>query len=184
VPYCPSCGGFHADEAAFCPFCGAAVGDTPPALRYSGFWRRVAGLIIDGAVIGIPFAIFDSLVGGNGLYATKTINPDTGHTVTHLHIHPARFFTLFALQLAAGAIYTVLMQSSANQATLGMMGLGIKVTDLEGNRITPSRAVGRWFAYLVNIPTFGLGLLLMLVTKRKQALHDLIARTLVVRARD
>lgn len=141
--------------------------------------------MIDSLVIGIPLAIFDSLVGGNGLYSTKRIDPQTGNTVTHFHLHPARFFALLGLQLVVSASYAVLMQTSSNQATLGMMGLGIKVTGLDGQRITRARALGRYLAYAVLTPiTVGLALLLMLVTKRKQALHDLIAGTLVVRARD
>jgi hypothetical protein len=31
VPYCPNCGGFHADEATYCPFCGHLVGSAPDA---------------------------------------------------------------------------------------------------------------------------------------------------------
>ena len=26
MPYCSSCGGFHADDAAFCPWCGHQIG--------------------------------------------------------------------------------------------------------------------------------------------------------------
>jgi hypothetical protein len=29
VPYCSSCGGFHADDAAFCPWCGRQIGPAP-----------------------------------------------------------------------------------------------------------------------------------------------------------
>jgi len=29
VPYCSSCGGFHADDAAFCPWCGRPIGAAP-----------------------------------------------------------------------------------------------------------------------------------------------------------
>jgi hypothetical protein len=33
VPYCIHCGGFHADDAAFCPFCGREIGQPlPPPL--------------------------------------------------------------------------------------------------------------------------------------------------------
>jgi uncharacterized RDD family membrane protein YckC len=185
MPYCPTCGGFHAEDAGFCPFCGGPVGDTPRPVNYSGFWRRVGGWVIDSLVIGIPLAIFDALVGGNGLSTTKTIDSQTGNTVTHFHFHAARFFALFALQLIVAGTYSVLMQTSSNQGTLGMMGLGIKVTGEDGQRITRGRALGRYVAYAILTPiTVGLGLLVMLVTKRKQGLHDLIAHTLVVRARD
>ena len=31
MPYCPNCGGFHADDATYCPFCGHLVGSAPDA---------------------------------------------------------------------------------------------------------------------------------------------------------
>jgi uncharacterized RDD family membrane protein YckC len=183
VPYCPSCGGYHADDAAYCPFCGGPVGDTPPAVRYSGFWRRVGGAIIDSLVIGVPWNIFEALIGGSGLSSSNSTNSQ-GNTVTHFHLNGGRFFPLLVGQLAVAGIYSVLMQTSDSQGTLGMMAVGVKVTGLDGERITRGRAVGRYFAYLLSNTIFGLGDLLMLVTKRKQALHDLIAGTLVIRARE
>jgi uncharacterized RDD family membrane protein YckC len=183
VPYCPSCGGFHAEDAGYCPFCGSPVGDTPPAVRYSGFWRRVGGAIIDSLVIGIPWNIFEALIGGSGLSSNNTVNAQ-GHTVTHFHVDGGRFFPLLIAQFAVACIYSVLMQTSKSQGTLGMMAVGVMVTDVNGERISRGRAVGRYLAYLLASVILGLGLLLMLVTKRKQGLHDLIAGTLVVRARE
>ena len=184
MPYCATCGGYHADDAAYCPFCSAPIGVTPAAVVYSGFWRRVAGLIIDGLVIVIPFSVFAGAIGGDGLTTTTTTNPATGAQVTHLHLAPGRFFSLFLLQLAVACVYSALLQSSSHQATLGQMALGIRVTDLSGGRISVARGVGRFFGYQLSNLLLGLGNLVMLFTPRRQALQDLLASTLVVRARD
>jgi uncharacterized RDD family membrane protein YckC len=184
MPYCAACGGYHADDAGYCPFCGAPVGSTPAVVVYSGFWRRVAGLIIDSLVIGIPFSVLTSIVGGNGLKATTTTNHATGTQVTHFHLAPGRFFGLLLLQLAVAGAYSAILQSSSRQATLGQMALGIRVTDLAGGRITLARGVGRYLGYLLSDFLLGLGNLVMLFTERKQALQDLLAGTLVVRARE
>jgi uncharacterized RDD family membrane protein YckC len=181
VPYCPSCGGYHAEDAAYCPFCGGPVGDTPPPLRYAGFWRRVGGYVIDQLVIGLPWGFFEALIGGSGLSSSNTVNAQ-GHSVAHFHLNSGRFFPLLAGQLVVAGIYSVLMQTSSSQGTLGMMSVGVRVTDLNGQRLTRGRAAGRYLAYLLSTGIFELGNLLMLVTKRKQALHDLLAGTLVVRA--
>jgi uncharacterized RDD family membrane protein YckC len=60
--------------------------------------------------------------------------------------------------------------------------LGLKVTDLEGRRISFARATGRHFAKILSGLMFFIGFIMAGFTQRKQALHDMIAGTLVVRA--
>jgi uncharacterized RDD family membrane protein YckC len=60
--------------------------------------------------------------------------------------------------------------------------LSIYVTDVNGQRISFLHATGRFFAKIVSglIP-LGIGYIMAGFTQRKQALHDMIASTLVVR---
>jgi hypothetical protein len=48
VPYCIHCGGFHADDAAFCPFCGKPIGQPTAQLPPEGisavFGRTISTL--------------------------------------------------------------------------------------------------------------------------------------------
>ncbi len=60
------------------------------------------------------------------------------------------------------------------------MLVGMKVTDLQGNRIGFGRATGRHFAEYLCVLTLQLGYLLNLFTDKRQCLHDRIARTLVL----
>ena len=78
-------------------------------------------------------------------------------------------------------IYEALMESSSRQATVGKIALGLKVTDLEGKRISFSRASGRVFGKYISAMIFFIGYIMAGFTERKQALHDMIAGTLVVR---
>jgi uncharacterized RDD family membrane protein YckC len=82
--------------------------------------------------------------------------------------------------LVADWLYFAYQESSPAQATIGKRALGIKVTDLEGNRISFGRATGRYFAKYLSAITLFIGFLLAAFTARKQALHDMIAGTLVV----
>ena len=72
------------------------------------------------------------------------------------------------------------MESSAKQATLGKLALAIKVTDLNGNRISFGRASGRYFAKIISGLIFCIGYIIAGFTEKKQALHDMIANCLVV----
>lgn len=95
---------------------------------------------------------------------------------------------LFAIGILAGLVvylagnwmYHTMMESSRHQATLGKMALGIKVTDLNGNRISFSRANGRFFGKWLSSAIMNIGYLMAAFTEKKQALHDILASCLVV----
>ncbi len=78
-------------------------------------------------------------------------------------------------------LYYTLLESSSRQATLGKMALGIVVTDLEGNRISFARANGRYWGKLVSAIILLIGFIMAGFTRKKQALHDIMAGTLVVK---
>jgi uncharacterized RDD family membrane protein YckC len=71
------------------------------------------------------------------------------------------------------------MESSKYRATVGKIALKLIVTDLQGNRISFSKALIRRFAMFLSAILF-IGFLMVLFTKKKQALHDMIAGTLVL----
>jgi uncharacterized RDD family membrane protein YckC len=78
-------------------------------------------------------------------------------------------------------LYDALLTSSSKQGTLGKMALRLKVTDRHGERLSFGHATGRFFAKFINQFTLGIGWLLAGFTARKQALHDFIAGTYVIR---
>ena len=72
-----------------------------------------------------------------------------------------------------------LFECSALQATPAKRLFGLRVTDLDGQRIGFVRASGRQLSKVLCLPLFA-GFLLVAFTSRKQGLHDFIAGTLVV----
>ena len=77
-------------------------------------------------------------------------------------------------------LYFALMEASSNQGTLGKMAMGIKVTDTMGYPITFGRATGRYFGKILSGAILMIGYIMAAFTERKQALHDMMAGTLVV----
>jgi uncharacterized RDD family membrane protein YckC len=136
--------------------------------RYAGFWRRFLAAIIDGVVI-FGVAIFSAL-----MFEMMTIFSfsDEDGEVTLIGYSMALLFFPW--------IYHAFMESSIHQATFGKMAMGIMVTDIQGDRITFARASGRYFAKYLSYVTIYIGFIISAFTARKQALHDLIADTLVV----
>jgi uncharacterized RDD family membrane protein YckC len=130
---------------------------------YAGFWRRFAAWFLDGLLLSIVTLPFTLQLGGDAAAeAARTSAAGTISTVV-------------------GWLYYALMESSAKQATVGKMALGIIVTDLEGRRIGFGRATGRYFAKILSALILGIGFLMAAFTERKQGLHDMVASTLVVK---
>lgn len=164
-------------------YASAPIAVTLPS-PYAGFWLRVVAHLIDGLVLGVVFGILlligIAFVGMGALRAAieGLDNPDVGFPVA---IAGMIIFVGIA-GLIASWIYFAYTESSPNQGTLGKMALGLIVTDLEGRRISFGRATGRYFAKIITgmIP-FGIGYMMAGFTEKKQALHDMIVGTLVLR---
>lgn len=132
-----------------------------PIVEYAGFWYRVAASFFDGALtfffgfgFGIILVIFN-------LPIPQIISD----------IVPLLIFWL----------YFSLMESSDKQATVGKRIFGIRVTDINGNKISFLRATGRTFAKFLSVITLGIGFLMIAFTKKKQGLHDVVSETVVVK---
>lgn len=144
--------------------------------NYAGFWIRVGAYLIDTVVLliaqWIVFAIFGvSMVGADTLDPAAADMFATGGAVA-----------AYTITTIGGILYFVLMESSAKQATLGKMALGLVVVDVDGNRISFLRALGRYFAKILSGIILLIGYIMVGFTERKQGLHDMIASTLVVKA--
>jgi uncharacterized RDD family membrane protein YckC len=195
--FCPRCGAALPEAAAFCPSCGAAtaLAPGPPAVGaglpfsapdpaasatrpYGGFWRRFWAYALDGIilnVVGLPLGI---LLG----VPWASLNMDSDRFAAEWFAAYLGGLMMFAfLGLLLSWLYAALLHSSARQATLGQMALGLKVTDLHGRRLSFARATGRFFATTITNLTFLIGYVIAAFTARKQTLHDMIAGTLVVR---
>jgi uncharacterized RDD family membrane protein YckC len=149
--------------------------DTSGEVVYAGFWRRWAALFLDQIIIGLPLSVvffFLSLaLGLAGGFGKSDPNP-VGVIVMQL--------VFYMVWFAVALVYYAGLESSEAQATFGKRALGIKVTDLDGKRITFKHAAGRWFAAALSYMSLYIGYAMAGFTQRKQALHDIVAGTLVV----
>jgi uncharacterized RDD family membrane protein YckC len=90
---------------------------------------------------------------------------------------------MVAIVVSSLLLYGALMEASALQATLGKLAIGLRVTDQRGKRCSLWLAIRRNLFKVASVFTFGVGFAMAGLTKRKQALHDLIARCYVLQTR-
>jgi uncharacterized RDD family membrane protein YckC len=138
---------------------------------YAGFWIRFLAAFIDGIIMWIPNFLITM-----GFYGSLTLPPDAFYS-DNLLLLAGYYFTVLILYW----MYFGLMESSANQATVGKMAVGIKVVGLRGERISFSNATGRHFAKYLSALILLIGYIMAAFSEKKQALHDKIAGTYVVR---
>jgi uncharacterized RDD family membrane protein YckC len=155
-------------------------------LPYAGFWERVAAYLIDGLILGIPFGILVLILiflfGGFGAMMHRRNPVDPGQAMALIAPMFSLFFLGMLVFVALQWLYFAGMESSERQASFGKSVMSLRVTNYDGQRISFGHATGRFFAKIVSgmIP-FAIGYIMAAFTARKQALHDLIAGTLVLR---
>ena len=77
--------------------------------------------------------------------------------------------------------YFSIMEASKYQATVGKLALGLVVTDMNGNKLSIGKAIVRNLCRILSGSFMAIGYIIAGFTEKKQALHDLIAGTLVVK---
>jgi uncharacterized RDD family membrane protein YckC len=157
-----------------------------PVVTYGGFWQRFAAYLIDAIITGaamlvliIPVALMTGVVAHLG-----TLGRQRGDEMDPAAA--AAFFTLFmgffAVAILISWLYHAYLESGEKQATWGKSAMGLYVTDVAGQRISFGRASGRFFAKIITgmIPLL-IGWIMAAFTERRQALHDMIATTVVLK---
>lgn len=152
-------------------------------VTYAGFWWRVLAYAIDATVLfGVYFSIFatvrilapDTLEAGPLVRSGRLDLTDVAGTVIALS-------NVASVCGAIGWAYYVLLESSPLRGTLGKYALGLYVADRYGDPISFWRAVARNALKTLSSLLAGIGWLMAAFTPRKQALHDVLAGTLVLR---
>jgi uncharacterized RDD family membrane protein YckC len=128
--------------------------------RYAGFWIRFLACLLDGIVLtAVTFLIYFAL-------DVDFVNPPVGLQLL-----------MILLQFAYYVVLTVRLGQ-----TLGKMAVGIKVVRVDGGpngwgSILLRETIGKIVSSLILM----IGYIMAAFSKKKQALHDHMARTYVIK---
>jgi uncharacterized RDD family membrane protein YckC len=184
INFCPGCGNKKESDAKFCSHCGYHFEGLNLAFKenattgyqryqntsyqttvideasYATFGQRVLALLIDSFLLFVYMLFFVFV------FLSDSYNSEGSASLWGF---------IFGLAYKAG------MESSTIQGTLGKKAMGIKVVDLQGNRISFLRSLGRFFGTYLSGIILCIGYLMPLFTEKRQTLHDMIASTIVVK---
>jgi uncharacterized RDD family membrane protein YckC len=181
----PSVAPMMAPPAAVPGYSYAATMAPPAHLVYAGFWLRFLAYLVDYVILDVPLIILSMFAGFiYGFSAARNhesvgfVNADGGVNVSFVIFE----ITIAIISLICHWLYFALQESSSVRATVGKRVLGLKVTNMEGQRIGFGQASGRFFGKIISGLCLLIGYIMAGFTERKQALHDMLAGTLVVRS--
>jgi uncharacterized RDD family membrane protein YckC len=140
---------------------------TPPQDRqaYGGFWIRFAATVVDMVVLLIPTLLVSFLFQATNRELEKT---------------ELQFWDII-WSIMIWWVYTAAFLASSWQATIGKKVCGLRVVDYDGRRITYGRATSRFFSSLLSSVILFVGFFMIVWTRRRQGLHDFMAKTLVIK---
>ncbi len=87
---------------------------------------------------------------------------------------------LYIICLVLTILYHAFFESSSLQATPGKMILKLKVISENGGKISFGHALIRFILKILSLAIFYIGFIMIGFTKKGQALHDILIKTLVV----
>jgi len=138
---------------------------------YGGFWKRVIAYLIDGLIIAVPVTMIFG-----------TVIPDV-MMAENVQATPFSVSVPQLVMILASWIYFAGLESSEWQATVGKKILGMKVTDVAGERINFVKATVRYVSKFLSSFILMIGFIMVAFTAKKQGLHDFIAGTTVINQR-
>ena len=141
-------------------------------MKYAGFWVRFGAYVVDNLiVIAIMLVAFIFMIPEmNIIYleGKPTLPEEFKDRIRRLS------FIVYAA-------YEVLMTSSSKRATLGKMLFKLTVVDQNGNQLTLTDAILRYFGKLLSTALFFVGFIIAAFHAKKQSMHDILAKTYVIK---
>lgn len=147
----------------------------PDSIQYAGFWRRLVAFLLDSFLFSAVIAPVQLLIYGRDYFYWSS--EQSGIFAIY---GPADFLLTTLLPVLLIIAFWVKLG-----ATPGKLLMDCRVVD--ANTLEPlswKKALLRCLAYLVSALPVYLGFVWIAVDKRKQGLHDKLARTLVLHQAD
>ena len=208
---CPACGTDNPDDARICGLCRAKLGGptvqqpapwhldaragVASSVYYASFPRRLVAHLVDSLLVSI---VVFALIALCGMVLVPAVGADLGMlTLAESEFLleedgappapgawyvPALVLILVTI-IAIPWLYAAVLESGTRHATLGKQLLGLQVRRMDGGHLSFGQASIRYVAKLISeVLPFAAGCLLAFLNPRRQALHDMIAGTVVIQS--
>lgn len=146
-------------------------------VQYASFWIRFLAFIVDVVIIVLlqlvlllPLIFFIEFKFTHE--EIMNLNQDAMVTLV---------FGFYITLMVIAWLYFALLHASSRHATAGKMLLGIKVCHAHGRDLSFSRTSLRYVSKYISFGILFIGFIIAAFTPHRQALHDFIADTIVIK---
>ena len=154
-------------------------------IRYAGFGVRFVASFLDTIFLALPLGVVVYFISGGewfdfaqyqqNIMMALNANPDALRHQPHTSLRWELLFEFLVL------IVTILFWDKNRGATPGKKMLHIKIVDAKTLQdITNKQAITRSLGYIPSTLLFGIGFFMVIFRRKKEALHDLMANTVVI----
>jgi uncharacterized RDD family membrane protein YckC len=147
----------------------------PTEDNLASYWWRLLATLIDLLLLSFLMSFILPVLNQRGLLHIKLDSFDPYKTSQH---------DVFVIQIIFNSIiilYNSICEASSLKGSLGKKVCGLVVVDADGQGLKYGVALFRSFGKVVSIFFWGVGTFSIFWTEHKQALHDFLAKTYVVR---
>lgn len=138
-------------------------------MKYGTYFQRFLAFLIDSVIISIIVSIVWFIFG----LEIPNENYRFGNFV---------LFNASIIGWIIGVFYHGIMESQGKQASYGKRALGIKVCNDEGRKISVLNAMIRNAGKLFSAIPFFAGYIYIFISKKNQALHDILSNAVIVQS--
>jgi uncharacterized RDD family membrane protein YckC len=156
------------------------------AVRYAGFWLRLAAYLIDAVLLNVIAVPLNLLVAGNG--GVVCVSTNYVQISANSEIHGVTFSCSptgagFLIYFLLGLVYFTFMWSTG--ATLGQRLLKIRIADSRSRgRLSIGRCLVRYVGFYLSLIPLAIGLIWAGFDPRKRGWHDKMADSVALRDGD
>lgn len=170
--FCTNCGHELNETSNFCHNCGYKNKDVGAAIvtkSYAGFGIRFVAYLIDGIALFVIASVVGFLIGF--LFPEFVLSSTTEEIDL--------FFNFVGLVISL--LYFAILESSDWQGSVGKKILGIQVVNYNEEKVSFGQATGRFFGKILSGWILLIGYIMVGFTENKQGLHDILAKTYVIK---
>ena len=147
------------------------------AVQYASFWQRFLASLIDLLIVLVIQCVL--LIPFIGIMGYEMSFNELGDlrkgTILILS------FGLYLTFMLISWLYFALFHASLNHATIGKMIVGIKLCHAHRRDLSFSRMSLRYVSQYMSFSILLIGFIMAAFTPKRQALHDFIANTIVIK---
>lgn len=148
---------------------------TPSVIIPGDFGLRFFAALIDLTLLSILIFLLKLVLPEfSNFWFFEKVSHDPFEGYTHWVMKRSSLIVLWCL-------YSIFMDYSHLQGTIGKLWMGLMVTDEVGKRISFKRSLFRNLLKIVSYIVLGLGFIYALFDKKKRGWHDLLAGTMVIK---